>query len=129
MGYKLNASDENQLWRNYMDEHRQEHRHDVYVEMKLPFKTTTTTNYSEDEFLEKLKTDDDFANRFGCKIVIKELSLEERYHIWFTNNYETGMERYFDPNNIPNFDDAYYEPTPTKLKTITYKEQTIKSYE
>lgn len=84
---------------------------------------------THEEFINNCQTDDDFANRFGCKIVIKELSLEERYHIWFTNNYETGMERYFDPNNIPNFDDAYYESTPTKLKTIIYKDKTIESYE
>lgn len=84
---------------------------------------------THEEFINNCQTDDDFANRFSCKIVIKELSLEERYHIWFTNNYETGMERYFDPNNIPNFDDAYYESTPTKLKTIIYKDKTIESYE
>ena len=42
----------------------------------------------------------------------RELTDEERYNIWFTNNYETGMERYFDPNNLPNFDDEYYTPTP-----------------
>jgi hypothetical protein len=63
------------------------------------------------------------------KIEERELSLEERYHIWFTNNYETGMERYFDPNNIPKFDDPYYEPTPTKLITITYNDKTIEIYE
>jgi RNA ligase len=43
----------------------------------------------------------------------RNLSLEERYNIWFNNNYETGMERFFDPNRLPNFDDPYYEPTPT----------------
>ena len=42
----------------------------------------------------------------------RELSDEERYNIWFTNNYETGMERFFDPNNLPDFEDSYYEPTP-----------------
>lgn len=41
-----------------------------------------------------------------------ELSDERRYNIWFNNNYETGMERFFDPNNLPDFDDPYYEPTP-----------------
>jgi RNA ligase len=41
-----------------------------------------------------------------------ELSDEKRYNIWFNNNYETGMERFFDPNNLPDFDDPYYEPTP-----------------
>lgn len=43
----------------------------------------------------------------------EELSDERRYNIWFNNNYQTGMERFFDPNNLPNFDDPYYEPTPT----------------
>ncbi len=44
-----------------------------------------------------------------------ELSDEKRYNIWFNNNYETGMERFFDPNNLPDFDNPYYEPTP-KIK-------------
>jgi RNA ligase len=42
----------------------------------------------------------------------EELSDERRYNIWFNNNYETGMERFFDPNNLPDFDNSYYEPTP-----------------
>jgi thymidylate synthase len=45
-----------------------------------------------------------------------DLTDEERYHIWFGNNYETGMERFFDPNNLPNFDDVYYEPTPSRTR-------------
>jgi len=46
----------------------------------------------------------------------EELSDERRYNIWFNNNYVTGMERFFDPNNLPDFDDPYYEPTP-KIKS------------
>jgi RNA ligase len=41
-----------------------------------------------------------------------ELTDEKRYNIWFNNNYETGMERFFDPNNLPDYDNSYYEPTP-----------------
>jgi thymidylate synthase len=26
------------------------------------------------------------------------------------------MERNFDPNNLPNFDDEYYEPTPKRTR-------------
>ena len=44
-----------------------------------------------------------------------ELSDERRYNIWFNNNYETGMERFFDPNNLPDFDNSYYEPTPKTM--------------
>ena len=43
-----------------------------------------------------------------------ELSEERRYNIWFNNNYETGMERFFDPNNLPDYENPYYEPTPKK---------------
>jgi hypothetical protein len=42
----------------------------------------------------------------------EELTDERRYNIWFNNNYETGMERFFDPNNLPDYDNSYYEPTP-----------------
>jgi len=45
-----------------------------------------------------------------------DLTDEERYHIWFDNNYETGMERYFDPNKLPNFDNPYYKPTPKRTR-------------
>lgn len=41
-----------------------------------------------------------------------KLNDEERYNIWFNKNYETGMEKFFNPNKLPNFEDPYYEPTP-----------------
>ena len=89
------------------------------------------------EFLEKLKTDRDFNNKYGRKhitegkmvlppchygfqVYTRELSDKERYDIWFNNNYETGMERYFDPNNLPDFDDDYYEQTPTRAISLMY---------
>ena len=46
----------------------------------------------------------------------RDLTDEERYNKWFNNNYETGMERYFDVNNLPDFDNPYYEPTPKKTR-------------
>ena len=46
----------------------------------------------------------------------RELSDEERYNIWFTNNYETGMERFFDSTKLPNFEDLYYNPTPKRTR-------------
>jgi RNA ligase len=65
-----------------------------------------------------------------------ELSEERRYNIWFSNNYETGMERFFDPNNLPNYDDPYWVPTPkTKGEWVLStrgsftSEQSIKGFE
>jgi hypothetical protein len=68
------------------------------------------------EFIDKLLFDDDFYQKWG-ENCCEELTDEERYNIWFNNNYETGMERYFDPNNLPDYENDYYEPTPKrKLK-------------
>ena len=84
---------------------------------------------TQEEFINKCKTDNEFSEKWGLKIEERELSLEERYNMWFNNNYETGMERFFDPNKLPDFDDPYYEPTPTKVIIITYNDKTIESYE
>jgi len=46
----------------------------------------------------------------------RDLTDEERYNIWFNNNYETGMERYFNPNDLPDFDNDYYTPTPKRTR-------------
>ena len=72
MSWKLNTEDENPLWRQYMDElekmnPEEQRKWEVVRELpvELSFKTTTTSNYSEDEFLEKLKTDEEFNKRWG----------------------------------------------------------------
>ena len=46
----------------------------------------------------------------------RDLTDEERYNKWFNNNYQTGMERFFDPNNLPDFDNEYFEPTPKRTR-------------
>ena len=46
----------------------------------------------------------------------RDLTDEERYNKWFNNNVVSGMERFFDPNNLPNFDDPHYEPTPKRTR-------------
>ena len=84
---------------------------------------------TQEEFINKIKTDNEFAKKWGLKITERELTLEERYNKWFNNNYETGMERYFNPNNPPDFDNEYYHPTPTKLITLTYNNETIQYHE
>jgi thymidylate synthase len=46
----------------------------------------------------------------------RELTDEERYNIWFNNNYETGMEKYFNPNDLPDYNNEYYTPTPKRTR-------------
>jgi hypothetical protein len=82
--------------------------------------------YLQEEFINKCKTDTEFSERWGLKIEERELTYSERYKIWFTNNFETGMEYCEDVK--PHFNNEYYEPTSTKLITVTYNDKTIESY-
>ena len=69
---------------------------------------------TKDEFLTKLLVNDKFYQEWG-EDCCEELPYSERYKIWFSNNYETGME--FISEIVPDFDNDYYEPTPKrKLK-------------
>jgi hypothetical protein len=76
---------------------------------------------SQEEFINKCKTDPEFSEKWGLKIVIKELSDEERQDI-----YE---EKYMFTETIEEKGIDYKYKIPTKLITITYKDKTIESYE
>ena len=85
--------------------------------------------YTKEEFINKCKTDQDFSEKWGLKIEEQTLSEERRYNIWFNNNYETGMERFFNPEQLPDYHNPYYTPTPTKEITISYNGEKISFYE
>jgi thymidylate synthase len=65
---------------------------------------------------------------YGFQVYTRELSLERRYNIWFNNNYETGMERFFDPNNLPDFDNDYYTPTPTRAISLMWNQRSVDTF-
>jgi hypothetical protein len=81
---------------------------------------------SKEEFINKIKTDDEFAKKWGLKIEERELSSQERKNIYDNSSWEkdmfptdiNGWNKLFDGYNIP-----------TKLITITYNDKTIESYE
>jgi thymidylate synthase len=62
---------------------------------------------------------------YGFQIYTTELSDERRYNIWFNNNYETGMERFFDTNNLPDFDNTYYTPTPKRSISLMWNQRSV----
>jgi len=59
---------------------------------------------------------------------MRKLSDKERYDIWFYNNYETGMEYNYDPNNLPDFDDSYYTHTPKYVNRFELSEVVSQLY-
>ena len=76
-------------------------------------------NLSKVEFIDKLLFDDEFYQKWG-EDCCEELTYEERYKIWFSNNYETGMEYnpVYTPPTEPDWDNEYYEPTPKRKLCI-----------
>ena len=78
---------------------------------------------SKEWFIEQIKTDTEFSERWGLKIEERELSLEERVKLTigteeYRNYTEERWKEYIGTKSIP-----------TKLITITYNNKTIESYE
>jgi hypothetical protein len=65
MGYKLNASDENPLWRNYMDNVNNDEQWMKEVKLSLSTPSKSYRTYSEDEFEQLLISDDYFNAKWG----------------------------------------------------------------
>jgi hypothetical protein len=87
----------------------------------------TYRQLSQEEFINKCKTDQEFSETWGLKIEERELSLEERIEIlrkkedsiWLNTGLVVSViEPMLEKYNIP-----------TKLITITYNDKTIESYE
>ena len=92
-------------------------------------------NLTQEEFINKCKTDAEFSEKWGLKIEERELSLEERGEL-FRKTYPGKSVDDFAPSgmevqSIRHQLDARYNKAniPTKLITITYNNETIESYE
>jgi hypothetical protein len=79
---------------------------------------------TQEEFIDKCKTDTEFSETWGLKIEERELSLEERTSIFHNGEYSKH-------DNLIKFKDIgeLNKAVPTKLITITYNDKTIESYE
>jgi len=78
---------------------------------------------TQEEFINKCKTDTEFSEKWGLKIEERELTYEERIKLFKekTNRsltYTLNVRERLDENGIP-----------TKLITISYNDKTIESYE
>jgi hypothetical protein len=80
--------------------------------------------YTKEEFINKCKTDLDFSQKWGLTIEERELSLEERKTI-YENEYAESMEV---PNNHWLNSKLTTRNIPTKVTTITYKDNKIETY-
>ncbi len=69
---------------------------------------------------------DEFSERWGLKIEERELSLEERYN-WYIQTHNKNLTR--SSNQFDMYDILNSNNCPTKLITITYKDEKIEVYE
>lgn len=87
--------------------------------------------HTQEEFNNKIKTDDVFAKKWGVKITERELSFKER------QNYGIdilGYESLLDYGHSQNDDDIILEllnewNVPTKVITLEYKNEIVEYYE
>jgi hypothetical protein len=91
-----------------------------------------TRHLTQEEFINKIKIDDEFAKQWGLTIEVRELSQEERFKIAYKNlelrkklesesamlHYPSGHSKVMDDANIP-----------TRAISLTYNDKTIESYE
>jgi hypothetical protein len=76
---------------------------------------------SQEEFIEEIKTDDEFSEKWGLKIEERELDMMER---WAIADLTPNMEEFDFANYMCNKHNV-----PTKLITITYNDTKLESYE
>ena len=84
--------------------------------------------FTKEEFINKIKTDQEFSEKWGLKVEERELSLEERMQIWNERikglfimliwGHDKTQEESLNEHNIPN-----------KLITLTYQDESIQFYE
>jgi hypothetical protein len=100
-------------YQNYVKTHR------------VGFLGIKNTIMSQNEFINKCKTDLEFSEKWGLTIEERELSLEERKSI-YEKEYTDGVEV---PNNNWLNSKLTTRNIPSKLITIKYNDKKIESYE
>jgi hypothetical protein len=90
----------------------------------------------KEQFINRIKTDKEFSEKWELKIEERELSLEERYEIRCKKeNIRNDWEQFYSTfggykNEMDSLKKSLNDNNiPTKLITITYKDEKIEVYE
>jgi hypothetical protein len=87
-------------------------------------------HYSQEEYINKCKTDTEFSEKWGLKIEERELSLDERVEHYCSQNWVLEHLKDSLRKQTPEQKTSVLSVAniPTKLITITYQGKTIESY-
>jgi len=83
---------------------------------------------TQEEFIDKCKTNPEFSEKWGLKIEERELSEEERWRIRF-DYYPKDKQFPWDRMALPSHRFLDDFNIPRRVITITYNDKTIESYE
>jgi hypothetical protein len=121
-----------EAYENYSREYEKDNSIGVFLPVARVDGKHTYRKIDEERFIGLCIYDETFSEKWGLKIEERKLSLDERFRIAYKDlelrkkleaeskmlHFPDGHKKVMDNKNIP-----------TKLITITYKEQTIESYE
>jgi hypothetical protein len=121
-------------YKNYCDEYWNLSSLQDKIEYGSSFYNHDTDDYTfeeltQEEFINKCKTDTEFSEKWGLKIEERELSLLERVHWTIVNKPEQVGEYNYLGGDGKGIVITDFTGIPTKLITITYNDKTIESYE
>jgi hypothetical protein len=81
---------------------------------------------TQEDFIDKCKTDIKFSEKWGLKIEERDLSFEERHMIWHDDNKKANVSPFMEKQLSSMLDEINI---PTKLITMTYNDIKLERYE
>lgn len=110
----------NEVWKKYGKSHWTPPENPDSKLLSHQLWSVKPMQHNKESFINKIKTDDEFAEMWGLKIEERELSEDERYDLCAAHKSKMTAisEEDYIKYNIP-----------TKLITVTYNSETIKVYE
>jgi hypothetical protein len=81
---------------------------------------------TQEDFIDKCKTDIKFSEKWGLKIEERDLSFEERHMIWHDDNKKANVSPFMEKQLSSMLDEINI---PTKLVTMKYNDIKLERYE
>ena len=114
----------NEVYENYINKLIFNEK-DCHVDDLINQPNKTFIPYNQEEFINKIKTDKLFSEKWGLKIEERELSQQERIILM---NKKLGVT-----DTLPQYyntdDEMDKNNVPTKVITVTYNNETIEIYD
>jgi hypothetical protein len=98
---------------------------DCHIDYSINQPNKTFIPYSQEEFINKCKTNKEFSERWGLKVEERELSVGEINEIRDMQYFKNSLHQALKGSDTK----IDWENIPTKLTTVTYNDKTIESYE